>query len=158
MAGKAGNIFWVFCSNRRGRFVHPRCRGRTRRYCSPRLWPNRCLKFEHSSCLLNRGGRKHLRRISTPGLRTRPPRETRERRTTSRMAYADQRINWRLNARLEASALHIGPPPEDNEKSDWATCAAEGYRLNCGNRILLNRSPRHASGRSTGKQATCHTC
>ena len=34
--------------------------------------------------------------------------------------YADQRNQRRLDARLEASALHIGPPPEDNQKSDWA--------------------------------------
>ena len=34
--------------------------------------------------------------------------------------HADQRNQRRLDARLEASALHIGPPPEDNQKSDWA--------------------------------------
>ena len=34
--------------------------------------------------------------------------------------YADQRNQRRLGARLESDALHIGPPPEDNEKSDWA--------------------------------------
>ena len=34
--------------------------------------------------------------------------------------YADQRNQRRLNATLEPSALHIGPPPEDNQKSDWA--------------------------------------
>jgi hypothetical protein len=39
--------------------------------------------------------------------------------------YADQRNQLRLNARLEASALHIGPPPEDNEKSDWANFAQQ---------------------------------
>ena len=37
--------------------------------------------------------------------------------------YADQRNQRRLDARLEASALHIGPPPEDNQKSDWADFA-----------------------------------
>ena len=34
--------------------------------------------------------------------------------------YADQRNQRRLDARLEASALHIGPSPEDNQKSDWS--------------------------------------
>ncbi len=34
--------------------------------------------------------------------------------------YADQRNQRRLDARLEVSALHIGPPPEENQKSDWA--------------------------------------
>jgi len=34
--------------------------------------------------------------------------------------YADQRNQRRLSATLEPNALHIGPPPEDNQKSDWA--------------------------------------
>jgi hypothetical protein len=34
--------------------------------------------------------------------------------------YADQRNQRRLNATLEPNALHIGPPPGDDEKSDWA--------------------------------------
>ena len=34
--------------------------------------------------------------------------------------YADQRNQRRLDANLESSALHIGPPPEDNQKSTWA--------------------------------------
>ena len=34
--------------------------------------------------------------------------------------YADQRNQRRLDANLESSALHIGPPPEDNQKSAWA--------------------------------------
>jgi hypothetical protein len=34
--------------------------------------------------------------------------------------YADQRNQRRLSARLEPDALHIEPPPEDNQKSDWA--------------------------------------
>jgi hypothetical protein len=33
--------------------------------------------------------------------------------------YADQRNQRRLDATLEPNALHIGPPPEDNLKSDW---------------------------------------
>jgi hypothetical protein len=34
--------------------------------------------------------------------------------------YADQRNQRRLDATLESNALHIGPPPEDNQKSEWA--------------------------------------
>jgi hypothetical protein len=34
--------------------------------------------------------------------------------------YADQRNQRRLDATLEPKALHIGPPPEDNQKSGWA--------------------------------------
>jgi hypothetical protein len=34
--------------------------------------------------------------------------------------YADQRNQRRLNATLEPNALHIGPPSEDTQKSDWA--------------------------------------
>ncbi len=34
--------------------------------------------------------------------------------------YADQRNQRRLDARLESDALHIGAPPEGNQKSDWA--------------------------------------
>ena len=33
---------------------------------------------------------------------------------------ADQRNQRRLNAALEPNALHIGAPPEDHQKSDWA--------------------------------------
>jgi hypothetical protein len=39
--------------------------------------------------------------------------------------YADQRNQRRLNATLEPNALHIGPPPEDNQKSDWADFAQQ---------------------------------
>jgi hypothetical protein len=34
--------------------------------------------------------------------------------------YADQRNQRRLDATLEPNALHIGPSPEDDQKSDWA--------------------------------------
>ena len=39
--------------------------------------------------------------------------------------YADQRNQRRLDAKLEASVLHIGPPPEENQKSDWADFAQQ---------------------------------
>jgi hypothetical protein len=39
--------------------------------------------------------------------------------------YADQRNQRRLDATLEPNALHIGPPPEDKEKSDWADFAQQ---------------------------------
>ena len=37
--------------------------------------------------------------------------------------YADQRNQRRLDARLESSALHIGPPPENVSGTDWADLA-----------------------------------
>ena len=39
--------------------------------------------------------------------------------------YSDQRNQRRLDATLEPSALHIGPPPEDRQKSDWADFAQQ---------------------------------
>jgi hypothetical protein len=39
--------------------------------------------------------------------------------------YADQRNQRRLDATLEPNALHIGPPPEDNQKSDWSEFAQQ---------------------------------
>jgi len=39
--------------------------------------------------------------------------------------YADQRNQRRLDAPLEPNALHIGPPQEDNQKSDWAGFAQQ---------------------------------
>jgi hypothetical protein len=39
--------------------------------------------------------------------------------------YADQRNQRRLDATLEPNALHIGPPLEDNQKSDWADFAQQ---------------------------------
>ena len=34
--------------------------------------------------------------------------------------YADQRNQRRLDARLEANAMHIGPPPDHDGSTDWA--------------------------------------
>jgi hypothetical protein len=39
--------------------------------------------------------------------------------------YAGQRNQRRLDATPEPNALHIGPPPEDNQKSDWADFAQQ---------------------------------
>jgi hypothetical protein len=39
--------------------------------------------------------------------------------------YADQRNQRRLDARLESSALHIGPPPENVSSTDWAGFAQQ---------------------------------
>jgi hypothetical protein len=58
--------------------------------------------------------------------------------------YADQRNQRRLNATLEPNALHIGPPPEDNQKSDWADFAqqrlsAQHREQNLANQIAATR-------------------
>ncbi len=39
--------------------------------------------------------------------------------------YADQRNQRRLDARLEANALHIGPTPDDDGSTDWADLAQQ---------------------------------
>ena len=39
--------------------------------------------------------------------------------------YADQRNQRRLNARLEANAMHIGPPPDNDSSADWSELAQQ---------------------------------
>jgi len=39
--------------------------------------------------------------------------------------YADQRNQRRLDARLEANAMHIGPPPDHDGSADWADLAQQ---------------------------------
>ena len=39
--------------------------------------------------------------------------------------YADQRNQRRLDARLEANAMHIGPAPDHNGSTDWADLAQQ---------------------------------
>jgi hypothetical protein len=41
--------------------------------------------------------------------------------------YADQRNQRRLDATLEPNALHIGPPPEDNQRSDWTNIVQQRF-------------------------------
>jgi hypothetical protein len=58
--------------------------------------------------------------------------------------YADQRNQRRLDARLESNALHIGPPQEDNQKSDWAGLAqqrlsAQQWEQNLAQQIAATR-------------------
>ncbi len=58
--------------------------------------------------------------------------------------YADQRNQRRLDATLEPNALHIGPPPEDNQKSDWAgfvqqRLSAQQREQNLANQIAATR-------------------
>jgi len=43
--------------------------------------------------------------------------------------YADQRNQRRLNARLELDALHIEPPPEDHQRSDWADFVQQRFSI-----------------------------
>ena len=53
--------------------------------------------------------------------------------------YADQRIQRRLDANLESNALHIGPPPEDNQKSDWAGFVQQGLLAQQKQQALANQ-------------------
>jgi hypothetical protein len=39
--------------------------------------------------------------------------------------YADQRIQRRLDARLESYALHIGPSPDNDSSTDWSDLAQQ---------------------------------
>jgi hypothetical protein len=58
--------------------------------------------------------------------------------------YADQRNQRRLDARLESSVLHIGPPFEDIQRSDWAEFAqhrlsAQQREQNLANQFAMTR-------------------
>jgi hypothetical protein len=53
--------------------------------------------------------------------------------------YADQRNQRRLNATLDPNALHIGPPPEDNQKSDWADFVQQRLLAQQKQRALANQ-------------------
>jgi len=53
--------------------------------------------------------------------------------------YADQRNQRRLDATLESNALHIGPPPEDNQKSDWADLVQQGLLAQQKQQALANQ-------------------
>ena len=53
--------------------------------------------------------------------------------------YADQRNQRRLDATLEATALHIGPPPEDDQKSDWANFAQQRLSAQHREQTLANQ-------------------
>ena len=39
--------------------------------------------------------------------------------------YADQRNQRRLDATMEANAMHIGPPPDHDSSADWADLAQQ---------------------------------
>ena len=58
--------------------------------------------------------------------------------------YADQRNQRRLDARLEANAMHIGPPPDPDGSTDWADLAqqrlaAQQKQLALANQIAATR-------------------
>jgi hypothetical protein len=58
--------------------------------------------------------------------------------------YADQRNQRRLDATLEPNAFHIAPPPEENQKSDWADFvqqrfSAQQREQNLANQIAATR-------------------
>ena len=69
--------------------------------------------------------------------------------------YADQRNQRRLDARLESDALHIAPSPENGTSADWSGFAQQRLAANRRSRRSPTRSPRHASGQSTARPATC---
>ncbi|MGA9127343.1 MAG: TraI/MobA(P) family conjugative relaxase [Terracidiphilus sp.] len=53
--------------------------------------------------------------------------------------YADQRNQRRLDARLEANAMHIGPPPDHDSSTDWADLAQQRLAVQQKQQALANQ-------------------
>jgi hypothetical protein len=53
--------------------------------------------------------------------------------------YADQRNQRRLDARLEANAMHIGPPPDHDSSTDWADLAQQRLAAQQKQQALTNQ-------------------
>jgi hypothetical protein len=53
--------------------------------------------------------------------------------------YADQRNQRRLDARLEANAMHIGPPPDPDGSADWADLAQQRLAAQQEQQALANQ-------------------
>ncbi|MFZ0732632.1 MAG: TraI/MobA(P) family conjugative relaxase [Candidatus Sulfotelmatobacter sp.] len=53
--------------------------------------------------------------------------------------YADQRNQRRLDAMLEAHAMHIGPPPDHDSSTDWADLAQQRLAAQQKQQILANQ-------------------
>jgi hypothetical protein len=53
--------------------------------------------------------------------------------------YADQRNQRRLDARLEANAMHIGPPPDHDSSTDWADLAQQRLAARQKQQALANQ-------------------
>lgn len=53
--------------------------------------------------------------------------------------YADQRNQRRLDARLEANAMHIGPPPDHDGSTDWADLAQQRLAAQQKQQALVNQ-------------------
>jgi hypothetical protein len=53
--------------------------------------------------------------------------------------YADQRIQRRLDARLESNALHIGPSPDNSNSTDWSDLAQQRIAAQQKQQVLANQ-------------------
>jgi hypothetical protein len=53
--------------------------------------------------------------------------------------YADQRIQRRLDARLESDAMHIGPSPDHDGSTDWADLARQRLAAQQKQQALANQ-------------------
>ncbi len=114
------------CGNKRGRFAHPLCRGRTRRSCSLRLWLNPSSKYESLKLSIQQRRQEAFPKDLRSWVADRAAEgDARAAAQLRGWRYADQRNQRRLNARLESDALHIGPPPEDDSSTDWADFAQQ---------------------------------
>jgi hypothetical protein len=55
------------------------------------------------------------------------------------LLYADQRNQRRLDARLEANAMHIGPPPDHDSSTSWADLAQQRLAAQQKQQALANQ-------------------
>jgi hypothetical protein len=53
--------------------------------------------------------------------------------------YADQRDQRRLDARLDANAMHIGPPSDNDDSTDWAEIAQQRIAAQRDKQALANQ-------------------
>ena len=53
--------------------------------------------------------------------------------------YADQRIQRRLDARLESNALHIGPSPDNDSNTDWSDIVQQRIAAQQKQQVLANQ-------------------
>jgi len=124
------------------KFAHPRCRGQTEgpalSGCAQSVLEVRAFKLSIQK-RRQEASPKDLRSWVATGL----TKETRGLPHSFADGVMRSTQSARLNATLEPNALHIGPPPEDDEKSDWADLRSKGSRSteeqNLANQIAATR-------------------
>ena len=137
--GSARNTSAKCCGDKRGRFVRPLCHDRTRRSFSPRLPQSvlevRALKQSIQKCR-QEAFPKTLRTWAADRADAGDARAAAQLRG---WRYADQRNQRRLDARLEANGLHIGPPPDSDGSADWTDLAQLRLAAQQEQQVLANQ-------------------